>query len=209
MTALTLLGSGTSPFVRKSRIAADLLGVEIDFVLTSQWQPDGPAEEANPLSRVPTLITEDLGPMYDSRVIVAELERRAGAKLYPSDEVGRILEMRREALADGLCETTITYVQEGWRLEAARSDFWTERQDRKIRGTLRMLESNADEMDTALYVGAVMTAVALDFLDFWVPSMAWQDNHPRLAAWHETVTAHPSFEMTRPYLPEGAQMPQL
>ena len=71
---MKLLGSLASPYVRKVRIVMAEKKLEYEFVLEDVWSPDSTITEANPLGKVPCLIMEDGGAMFDSRVIVEYLD---------------------------------------------------------------------------------------------------------------------------------------
>ena len=94
-----------SPFVRKVRIAAALLGLtdEIELKLTDPTKPDDAFWRDNPLGKIPVLIGEDGAEYYDSRVIVDYLDHRAGGgKIIPRDGAARFAVLRMQALGDGI-----------------------------------------------------------------------------------------------------------
>ena len=62
---MKLLGSLASPYVRKVRIVMAEKKLEYEFVLEDVWSPDSTIAEANPLGKVPCLIMEDGGAMFD------------------------------------------------------------------------------------------------------------------------------------------------
>jgi glutathione S-transferase len=209
---ITLIGSATSPFVRKARIVAARLAVPVTFKLEAQWSPDSALYKNNPLAKVPTLIAADCEPLYDSRVIVAELERRAGRSLRPHDPKDNIIDQRIEALADGIGEAVALSVQETWRPEGRRSQIWKERQWSKIeRGVMALAsDRSAGRLDSNLAtVGAIAAACALGFLSFWFPQEDWGSTSPELAAWFRKWSEDPDFAATAPVLRPDAKFPML
>ena len=99
--------SPTSPFSRKVRIAADMLGMSdcIEVVMTDTLDPSDRIRIHNPLGKIPALVLDDGPVLYDSRVIVEYLDHRAGdAKLIPAPSDARFRVKTEEALADGLMD---------------------------------------------------------------------------------------------------------
>ncbi|MFZ4056459.1 MAG: glutathione S-transferase N-terminal domain-containing protein, partial [Polynucleobacter sp.] len=67
---MKIIGSLTSPYVRKVRIVFAEKKIEVDHVLENVWDAKTIISEINPLGKVPCLVLEDGGAMFDSRVIV-------------------------------------------------------------------------------------------------------------------------------------------
>ena len=57
----------------------------------------------------------------------------------------------------------------------------------------RVGELEAKEISLA----RILTGIALDFYDLRIGD-DWRSSHPKLAAWHATIAARPSFQATRP-----------
>ena len=71
---MKLIGSLTSPYVRKARIVLAEKKLDYVFELDNVWAPQSTVATANPLCKVPCLIMEDGAALYDSRVIVEYLD---------------------------------------------------------------------------------------------------------------------------------------
>ena len=67
---MKLIGSYTSPYVRKVRIVLAEKKIEYDFVLDSPWLADTKVGNVNPLGKIPVLVLDDETSLFDSRVIV-------------------------------------------------------------------------------------------------------------------------------------------
>src|SRR5262245_66078584 len=69
-----------SPFGRKVRIAASLLGLDTDITIepTDTMNPYDSLRQQNPVGKIPVLIAEDGTTLFDPRVIVEYLDQRAG-----------------------------------------------------------------------------------------------------------------------------------
>ena len=81
---MKLIGSHTSPFVRKVRIALAEKKIEYDFVIDSPWLQGSGVPNVNPLGKIPVLILDDDTPLFDSRVIVQYIDNvTPNNKLFP------------------------------------------------------------------------------------------------------------------------------
>ena len=102
---LVLRASLASPFVRKVRIAAALLGLEdrIDIAVADTSDAEDSLRSQNPLGKVPALILENGETIFDSAVIVEYLDWLGGGKIIPSDPKLRFRSLTQESLADGIC----------------------------------------------------------------------------------------------------------
>ncbi|MGE5385593.1 MAG: glutathione S-transferase family protein, partial [Betaproteobacteria bacterium] len=71
---MKLIGSLTSPYVRKVRIVLAEKKIEYEFELDSPWAPETKVPGINPLGKVPVLVLDDETPLFDSRVIVEYID---------------------------------------------------------------------------------------------------------------------------------------
>ena len=105
---MKLIGSYTSPFVRKARIVLAEKRIEYEFVVDNPFDPARACRDFNPLGKVPVLVTDDGAAIYDSSVIVEYLDTISPVgRLIPEPGRQRIQVKRWEALADGLMEAAI------------------------------------------------------------------------------------------------------
>ena len=84
---MKLFYSPTSPYARKVRATAVEKGVaaRIELLPCNPHEPDPALLAANPLGRVPTLVLDDAGTLYDSPVICEWLDGLAPApRLVPA-----------------------------------------------------------------------------------------------------------------------------
>jgi glutathione S-transferase len=190
----------TSPFGRKVRMAAEVLGMMDCMTLL----PANPQDEAdtlrtqNPLGKMPCLLLADGTPIYDSGVIIEYLDQLAGgAKLLPAGGLARIKALTLARLADGITEAAILVVYEGrFRNPGTQSERWLTYQRGKILRALAAFEAAPPDA-TKTDIVAIGLACALGYLD-WRKPVAWRADHPRLVAWLAAFTKHePAFERTR------------
>ena len=105
---MKLIGSLTSPYVRKARIMLAEKQIEYDWLTENVWAADTRIQDSNPLGKVPCLIRDDGTALYDSRVICQYLDLQPPAhSLIPDDPGTRIEVLRWEALADGILDAGV------------------------------------------------------------------------------------------------------
>lgn len=172
----------TSPFGRKVRMAAIILGLIGRITLRSAdtRDPDDDLRSQNPLGKIPCLI---IGPeaFYDSGVIIEMLDAVAQGGLIPADPLARARVMTGARLADGITEAALLMVYEGrFRDDAQASEVWLDHQLDKIARALAWFEAAPPEPAPGLV--QIGLAAALGYLD-WRQPMMWREDHPRLVAW--------------------------
>jgi glutathione S-transferase len=197
---MKLRSSPTSPFVRKVRIAASVLGLadEIELEDSDTSSPTDSVRQQNPLGKIPTLVLEDGETLFDSRVIVEYLDWRAGGeKLFPAPGPERFKVLKGLALADGVTDAALLLVYEHrWRDPSQHSDKWQDHQRGKIDRGLASLEA-APPPHGVVNIAAIALACTLGYLDLRLQGN-WRVHHPRLVAWLTAfATAVPAFEETR------------
>jgi glutathione S-transferase len=113
-----------SPFVRKVLVLAIEAGLRerIELVPTKPWDPGTDLPLDNPLGKVPALVTDEAGVLYDSRVICEYLDLlHDGSPFFPSSGARRWRVLRRQALADGIMDAAVLRVPAtGWPVKGAR-----------------------------------------------------------------------------------------
>ena len=101
---MKLIGSLTSPYVRKVRVVMAEKKLDFQLLLEDPWNGDV-VIKSNPLGRVPCLVMEGGEAIFDSRVIVEYLDTLSPVgKLIPPTGRERIEVRTWEALADGLLD---------------------------------------------------------------------------------------------------------
>lgn len=196
---LILRYSPASPYARKIRIAADLLGLseKIEVAAADAADPADSLRRQNPLGKIPTLILEDGSALYDSRVIAEYLDHLAGGgRIIPTDPAARFAALRLQALGDGVNDAALLIRYETFnRPEALRYDQAIALQQGKIDRALDALEAAPPAGLTD--IGHIAVACALGYLDLRFAG-AWREKHPRLVAWLEKFARTvPAFDATK------------
>jgi glutathione S-transferase len=199
---LTLRHSPSSPFVRKIRIAASVLGLDRELALepADTMNAGDTIRSQNPLGKIPALLLEDGTVLFDSRVILEYLDHRAGGgRIIPKDASARFAALRLQALADGIMDASVLLVYEGrWRPPERHEPKWIDLQSGKVARALAALEAAPPALDAPPNVGQIALACALGYRDFRFPG-SWRKDHPRLVAWLEDFARRvPAFAATAP-----------
>src|SRR5262249_12283692 len=156
---MILRSAAASPFARKVRIAASVLGLadKITIQDADTTKADDPLRQQNPVGKIPTLVLDDGSTLFDSRVIVEYLDHAAGGgKIIPRDGKARFDALRLQALADGMTDAQILIVYEGrWRPAEMHVAKWVDYQSDKIKRGLAALEAEPPALDPTPNVGQI------------------------------------------------------
>ncbi len=196
---MKLFYSATSPYVRKVLAAAITRGIEGRIALLPTNPHVSPPElvQANPLSKVPCLVTEDGLSLFDSPVICEYLDTVGEAlPLYPAHGALRWRALRLQALADGMMDAAVGRRMEmGRPAEAAREAVMLRARD-AVRRALDLLE--ADPPHRLADIGSLSVGCALGYLDFRFAAEPWRQERPKLAAWADQFSQEPGLARTVP-----------
>ncbi len=196
--------SPASPYVRKVLVTAYEAGLEAHIetvpASVSPVAVDTTVVASNPLGKIPCLVTDEGETLYDSRVIAAYLDsRHSGHKLFPHEGPARWIALRREALADGICDASILCRYETvLRPQDRQWQDWLDGQRQKIERALDRLEAEVESFPVLPDIGQIAVAVALAYRDFRFADEDWRKHRPKLAAWYATFAQRPSMQATVP-----------
>lgn len=199
-----LIGSLTSPFVRKVRIVAAEKHVEYDFEVDVPWETSTHVPDFNPLGKVPVWVMEDGKTLFDSRVIVEHLDStNPVGHLLPHDARPRIGVKRWEALCDGVIDAAALIFVERKRPEAQQSPEWIARQFDKVNRGLKMMSEdlgNREWCGTEFFgLADICVGCALGYLDFrFSAEIDWRRNHPNLSELYDRLMQREVFKDTIP-----------
>jgi glutathione S-transferase len=197
---LILRSSPASPFGRKVKISADLLGLmdRVEVTEADTLDPNDSLRQENPIGKIPVLVLDDGTALYDSRVIVEYLDHLAGGGRILPVGATRFVALREQALADGIMDAALLQVYESrWRAEDRRDRNWIEHQEGKVRRGLDDAEARLSAPAENLHIGHVALACALGYLDLRMEGR-WRAMHPKLVAWLDDFAARvPAFEKSR------------
>lgn len=203
---MKLVGSLTSPYVRKVRIVMAEKKLDYEFVSEDVWSAATTIGQSNPLGKVPCLVMEGAEALFDSRVIVEYLDALSPVgKLIPSVGRERAGVKTWEALADGVLDAAIlARLEATWagRSTEQRSSAWIDRQLGKVRAAVQAMSKGLGEQafcsGVHLSLSDISVGVALGYLDFRFPEINWRNPHPNLHKLFDKLMQRPSFVDTLP-----------
>ncbi len=196
---MKLYYSQTSPFARKVRASAILLGVErqIELVETDPFADAPDLLGANPLGLIPTLVTEDGFAFFDSVVICEYLNGIGkGLPIIPAAGAARSISLRLQALGDGIMAAAVLRRKLLVRAGLAGDHPLVMRQKAAVERTLDVLEQHP--LGRHVDIGLIAVACGLGFLDLRYPDEHWREGRPLLAAWFEEISQQDCIRMTGP-----------
>lgn len=198
---MKLFSSRTSPYARKVRVAIEELGLA-DQVEEAQVDPFNPPPDllaANPLSKVPTLVTDRGEALPDSALILDYLMHRKSGLATLARGAKRWEVLRRAQVADGVIDAAVAIRMEKRRPESIHYIPFLDRQTAIIHRALDVL--NADAGLLALQTPGlceITAGVALGYLDFRLPYLEWRRGREPLAHWYTVFAQRPSMQKTQP-----------
>lgn len=203
---MKLIGSLTSPYVRKVRIVMSEKKLDYQFVPDDVWSPESQMAQYNPLGKVPCLVMEGGEAVFDSRVIVEYLDTLSPVgKLIPPSGRERAEVKTWEALADGVLDAAILVrLENTWagRTAEQRSQAWIDRQTVKVHQGLKAMSQGLGDKPfcSGVHVSLADVAVgcALGWLSFRFPEWTWRTDYPNLARLADKLAQRPSFADTLP-----------
>jgi glutathione S-transferase len=203
---MKLIGSTSSPYVRKVRIVMAEKKLDYEFVMEDVWAADSTIGHSNPLGKVPCLVMEGGEALFDSRVIVEYLDTLSPVgKLIPSVGRERAEIKTWEALADGVSDAAIlARLEAHWpgRTKAQRSQAWIDRQLTKVDASLKAMSQGLGEKPfcAGIYLSLADIAVgcALGYLNFRFPEIEWRGDYPNLGKLHDKLVQRQSFIDSKP-----------
>lgn len=198
---MILRSSGPSPFGRKVKMVAKILGIydRLTVEMSNTNDPQDTLRQQNPLGKIPILILDDGRKIFDSRVICEYLDAQVdGITLHPTESDARWEALTLQALGDGIVDASILQVYENrMRPEDKRHEDWLSYQADKVKRSLDQLAQTPPSLEGDLTIGHVAIACALGYLDLRFEGK-WRASYPALVAWLDAFRARvPAFDATK------------
>ncbi|WP_288492419.1 glutathione S-transferase family protein [uncultured Pseudomonas sp.] len=189
---MQLLLNQTSPYARAARVTAleAGLGARLTLVWSDPWNDDPTLLAANPGNKVPVLITDEGIALSETLMICVHLHQLNGGSPLAAER------LQLAGLGQGLIDAAFGTVIARKHGGAAQDDsvLGARRLAAIDRLLARLAETSAldaQDLDFSHY----LVAVGLDYLSFRLPEIDWSA-HRRLVAFHQRLTARPSFSAT-------------
>ncbi len=199
---MKLLGTPTSPYVRKVRLMLLEKNIPHEYLIDPPREPGSLVVRVNPLGRIPALVLDDETCVFDSPVIAEYVDTlNDNPILIPrNDALARMRVKRWEALADGIMDSAIAVRNERLRPEEKQELGNLALHNKAIDRALDFASINLGN-DTwvngeAISLGDLALFSTLIYLDLRQPERDWRAAHPSLLAWHSRFAERPSAKIS-------------
>ncbi len=197
---MKLIGSTTSPYVRKARLVLLEKNIAHTYVVDPPSDPNSEAYRVNPLGRIPALILDDGTCVFDSPVIAEYVDTLNDTPiLIPRhDALARMRVKRGEALADGIMDSAVVVRMESIRAvekqDQATLDLHNGAVTRALAHMAGQLGSHEWCEGNNITLADLALVSALVYLDLRQAERDWRSSHPNLAAYFKRLSARPSVQ---------------
>ncbi|MGH1342683.1 MAG: glutathione S-transferase family protein [Nannocystales bacterium] len=199
MSALTVYGTTTSPYVRRVRVIAQELGVDVELVNT--FEDDGQAHmrAVNPIWKVPTATVGELS-ILDSATICEYLLHNHGPGTMAGFHSDNVHTRNLLSVIDGALDALINafyLARDGVTPEASA---YARKQQERARSAMTWLEQWATGPWLSQVQQLGLPEVAMVTTIDWMRFRGTYDvsKHPKLVELAEHWGKHESFEQTLP-----------
>jgi len=195
---MKLLGTNTSPYVRKVRLVLLEKNIPHDYFIDAPREPGSQVARANPLGRIPALILDDETCVFDSPVIAeyADTLNDHPVLIPRNDALARMRVKRWEALADGIMDSAVVVRTECMRAPDKQDADIIDRHNKAIS---RALDYSAELLGArkwcegdAITLADLALVSALIYLDLRQAERDWRSAYPNLAAWFSHINERAS-----------------
>jgi glutathione S-transferase len=202
---MKLIGTVTSPFVRKIRILLLEKAIPFELIIDPPQQAGAKVADYNPLGKIPILIGDDESIWYDSDLIIEYLETlHTDLPLMPQDRRAALPVRKTLVLADGITDAGVLIFQENRRSDDKQDPAWISLQQTKIERGLAGLEQaaiNKTFLHNETFSAAdIAVGCLLQWLEFRLPKIQWRLRYPALVALNARLSERPSFLGTIPFI---------
>lgn len=210
---MRLIGMLDSPFVRRTAISFEYLGVPFEHEAVSVFSTFAKFKGINPVVKAPTLVCDDGEVLMESSLILQYVEMAHGktGALWSRDPLQLQHEIRAVGLALAACEKAAQYLYER-NLRPADLQYaaWLERVEGQLLAACAGLEAQFQEHPQLAKAGfsqaIIASAVAWQFVQSLLADLVPASKHPKLTALSARMEQTPEFLK---YPPVGPGVPGL
>lgn len=175
------------------------MSAQIEQILCNPFEVSEDLKAANPLGKVPALLTSDGQAYFDSTVICAYLDSLSDdVPLMPGQAPARWKALTNQSLTDGVLDAAFNIVMERRRTDSEPSAMWLDRWTAAIYRSADMLNDKISDFSGQISLAQIGLGAALGYLDFRLADMNWRDGRPDLADWYAEFSRRPSMQQTNP-----------
>lgn len=209
---MRLIGMLDSPYVRRTAISLDLLGVPFTHEAVSVFKDFERFKAINGVVKAPTLVCDDGEVLMDSSLILQFIEstQKISDSLWSRDAREMQHEMRAVSLALAACDKSVQLIYER-NLRPANLHYepWKERVTNQILAAFSALELEVKSRHTAFEnvrsQASVTSAVVWQFAQSMLGSEIPAASYPNLEQLSVRMEKTPPFLR---YLPQGPGVPK-
>lgn len=210
---MRLIGMLDSPFVRRTAISFEYLGIPFEHEALSVFSTFAQFKGINPVVKAPTLVCDDGEVLMESSLILQFVERAYGktGALWSRDSLQLQHEIRAVGLALAACEKAAQYLYER-NLRPADLQYaaWLARVEGQLLAACAGLEAQFQQhpelANAAISQAIIASAVAWQFVQSLLADLVPAGKHPQLNALSARMEQTPEF---RKYPPLGPGVPSL
>lgn len=195
---MKLLGTQTSPYVRKARLVLLEKQIAHEYLIDPPSEPDSRVLRVNPLGRIPALILDDGFCVFDSAVITdyADTLNDTPILIPRADKLARLRVKRWEALCDGIMDSAVVVRVESLRPVEQQNHTTLDLHNTAVTHALeyaaQLLGSASWCEGQSLTLADLALVSALIYLDLRQADRDWRSKHANLAAWFSRMAERPS-----------------
>lgn len=197
---LRLIGMLDSPYVRRTAISLECLGIAFAHEAVSVFSTFEQFQALNPVVKAPTLICDNGARLMDSSLILqfAESGLAPDRSLWPQEQDERQADFQAVGLALAACEKSVQIIYErNLRPAAAQYEPWIERVTGQLRAAYAGLEREVQWRESVFAETArqacITAAVAWQFSQSMLAALVPAAEHPGLVALSARMEATPVF----------------
>jgi len=197
---MKLIGSNTSPYVRKARLVLLEKNIQHTYVVDPPSDPKSEVYRFNPLGRIPALILDDGTCVFDSTVIADYADTFNDTPiLIPRNDIEARMRVKRwESLADGIMDSAVVVRNEQIRPQDKQDPATLSLHIGAINRALEHISSQLGKREwcegSSITLADLALISALMYLDLRKAVPDWRTPHPNLAAWFKQHSARPSVQ---------------
>ena len=202
---MKLIGMLDSPYVRRTAISLEVLGVHFEHEAVSVFSTFEKFQAINPVVKAPTWVCEDGEILMDSSLILQYVESKHTRSLWSTDPTERQHDYRAVSLALAACDKSVQIVYErNLRPKEAQYEPWIERVTGQVLAAYSGLEQEVQKRKEAFATGhtqaSITAAVAWQFTQSMLAKIVPASKHPGLVELSQRLEETPEF---RKYPPKG------
>ncbi|WP_410211658.1 glutathione S-transferase [Aquirhabdus sp.] len=204
---MQLIGMLDSPYVRRTAITLDLLGISFEHHAISVFSTFEKFQQINPVVKAPSLICDDGTVLMDSSLIIEHAEAASGRSLKSTHLLPLQKELQIIGLALAACEKTAQFVYEkSLRPTEKQFQLWLDRVQGQLIAAMTQLEHliaglNDPVEQTERNLSLLTSAVTWQFIYSMLPDILIVGDYPALSALSANAEQLPVFKKYPPVGP--------